>query len=241
MTSVSVNPSAVCSVSIVPTRDGSASSAIDAENCAESATMLMPQTTHTATSAHAGSPPNSKPDRRGAAAADRHRDDGERRAPEAVGEKARADAADRARPRWSRTPRAWPRSRRVAGGQRQREARVEEHADPRPHRVELPHVAEIAQIGEPQRHVAPRRRAHRADRSAARRAVGADAGEADQHRGGERAHRRQRRAECASRRRPSALNRCGDAEPSVSAPTRMPTISPMSPFAQVAASFMPTG
>ena len=40
---------------------------------------------------------------------------------------------------------------------------------------------------------------------------------------------------------PSALNRCGDADPSVSAPTRMPTISPMSPFAHDAASFMPIG
>src|SRR6266542_999142 len=58
--SVSVNPSAVCSVNIVPTRDGSASSAIDAENCAESATMLTPQTTQTARSAHA-EPPNSSP------------------------------------------------------------------------------------------------------------------------------------------------------------------------------------
>src|SRR5947207_9095798 len=60
VTSVSVNPSAVWSVSIVPTRDGSASSAIDAENCAESATMLTPQTMHTATSTHAG-PPNKRP------------------------------------------------------------------------------------------------------------------------------------------------------------------------------------
>jgi hypothetical protein len=40
---------------------------------------------------------------------------------------------------------------------------------------------------------------------------------------------------------PKALKRCGVAEPSVSAPTRMPTISPMSPFAHVEASFMPTG
>jgi hypothetical protein len=55
-----VNPSAVCSVSIVPTRERSASSAIAAENCAESATMLTPQTMQTATSA-AGLPPNSKP------------------------------------------------------------------------------------------------------------------------------------------------------------------------------------
>jgi hypothetical protein len=40
---------------------------------------------------------------------------------------------------------------------------------------------------------------------------------------------------------PSALKRYGDAEPSVSAPTRIPTMSPMSPLAQVDASFMPTG
>jgi hypothetical protein len=60
VTSVSVNPSAVCSVSIVPTRERSASSATDAENWAESATMLIPQTMHTATSA-TGEPPNSSP------------------------------------------------------------------------------------------------------------------------------------------------------------------------------------
>src|SRR5207244_11942031 len=57
---VTVNPTAVWSVRIVPTRDGSASSAIDAENCAESATMLIPQTMHTATSTHSG-PPNKRP------------------------------------------------------------------------------------------------------------------------------------------------------------------------------------
>src|SRR6478735_4575608 len=60
VTSVSVKPSAVCSVSIVPTRAGSDSSAIDAENCAESATMVMPHTMQTATSAHGG-PPNRSP------------------------------------------------------------------------------------------------------------------------------------------------------------------------------------
>jgi hypothetical protein len=43
-------------VSIVPTRDRSASSAIDAENCAESATMLMPQMIVTATSRIGGPP-----------------------------------------------------------------------------------------------------------------------------------------------------------------------------------------
>ena len=43
VTRVSVNPSAVCTVSIVPTRERSASSAIEAENCAESATMVGAQ------------------------------------------------------------------------------------------------------------------------------------------------------------------------------------------------------
>src|SRR4029453_991682 len=40
---------------------------------------------------------------------------------------------------------------------------------------------------------------------------------------------------------PNALKRYGDAEPSVSAPTRIPTINPMSPLAQVDASFIPIG
>ena len=40
---------------------------------------------------------------------------------------------------------------------------------------------------------------------------------------------------------PNALKRCGAAEPRVSAPTSNPTISPMSPFAQVDASFIPMG
>ena len=51
-----MKPSAVCSVSIVPTRDGSDSSAIDAENWAESATMLMPHTMQTATSGQMAPP-----------------------------------------------------------------------------------------------------------------------------------------------------------------------------------------
>ena len=40
---------------------------------------------------------------------------------------------------------------------------------------------------------------------------------------------------------PSALKRCGLAEPSVSAPTSRPTTRPISFFAQVEASFIPTG
>ena len=40
---------------------------------------------------------------------------------------------------------------------------------------------------------------------------------------------------------PNAPSRCGDAEPRVSAPISAPTSSPMSPLAQLAAIFMPTG
>ena len=91
--SVSVKPRAVCSVSMVPTQARSDSSAIDAENCAESATMATPQTRHSATS-HDRVAAEEEPHRRRAAAAHRHRHDGDRRAAEAVGEEAGADRAD---------------------------------------------------------------------------------------------------------------------------------------------------
>ena len=91
-----MKPIAVCSVSIVPTHARSDSSAIDAENCAESATMLTPQTRQSATSQHRVAA-EQEPDGRRAAAAHRHRHDGHRRAAETVGEEAGADRADRAR------------------------------------------------------------------------------------------------------------------------------------------------
>ena len=61
VTSVRVKPRAVCTVSIVPTAARSASSAIDAENWAESATMLMPQHRCTPARAAAGLAPKRKP------------------------------------------------------------------------------------------------------------------------------------------------------------------------------------
>src|SRR5262245_38339746 len=60
VTSVSVKPMAVCRLSIVPTHGGGDNSAIDAENCAESATMVTPQTMQISAS-HDGDPPNSNP------------------------------------------------------------------------------------------------------------------------------------------------------------------------------------
>jgi hypothetical protein len=50
----------VCTVSIVPTRLRSLSSVTEAENCAESATIVRPHTMPIATMIHAG-PPNAKP------------------------------------------------------------------------------------------------------------------------------------------------------------------------------------
>jgi hypothetical protein len=94
-------------------------------------------------------------------------------------------------------------------------------------------VPEVAKVREAQRHVAPCHEDGARIEARRRREVGSDAAaSADTD------------ATATGTRQSTpayALNRCGDAEPSVSAPTRMPTISPMSPFAQVDASFMPTG
>jgi len=136
------------------TQARSDNSAIDAENCAESATMLIPQTTQSAAS-QAGSPPNSRPTvaaqlplRVIAAMVSVVRPS-----------RSRARRLRRAdRPCGDRRERCeLGRRRRDTGRQRQREARVEEDADPRPHRVQLPHVTEISEVREPQRDVAPRR------------------------------------------------------------------------------------
>ena len=54
VTSVSPKPRLVCSVSAVPMYAGSASSVTAAENCAESATTLAPQTRPKAISTQAG-------------------------------------------------------------------------------------------------------------------------------------------------------------------------------------------
>ena len=59
-TSVIAKPTHVCVVSAVPTYAGGESSVIAVENCAESATTLMPQTI-AMTSVSAGGPPNVRP------------------------------------------------------------------------------------------------------------------------------------------------------------------------------------
>ncbi len=119
--SVNVNPSAVCSVSMVPTQARSDNSAIDAENCAESATMLTPQTMQSATSQPGRRRTGVR--RRGAAPAHRHRHDGDRRAPETIRQEAGADRADRPG-RDGRERRELGRCRRLVRRQRQREARI---------------------------------------------------------------------------------------------------------------------
>ena len=84
-----------------------------------------------------------------------HRDHRQRRATEAIGERTAGDASDgtdadrRERRQLCRT------ARRLCG-HRHRKARLQEHADPRPHRVVLPHVAQVAEVGETQRPHAPR-------------------------------------------------------------------------------------
>src|SRR5262245_10288142 len=59
-TSVIANPTHVCVVSAVPTYAGGESSVTAVENCAESATTLMPHTSATA-SVSDGDPPNVRP------------------------------------------------------------------------------------------------------------------------------------------------------------------------------------
>jgi hypothetical protein len=54
------NPAQVCTVNMVPTRDASESSATLAENCAESATTVIPQTIQT-TPRITGEPPKRRP------------------------------------------------------------------------------------------------------------------------------------------------------------------------------------
>ncbi len=58
LTKVRRNPAQVCSVSMVPTDSGSLSSAMLAENCAESAIIVMPQMTATTLTIHGSAPSN---------------------------------------------------------------------------------------------------------------------------------------------------------------------------------------
>src|SRR5438034_8079549 len=85
---------------------------------------------------------------RGAGGGDRHRDHRERRPSPAVGRHATQPAAERADGDHQErgAARVEP---RIAPAASHPEALREEDADPRPHRVELPHVPEIAEAREP--------------------------------------------------------------------------------------------
>ena len=83
-----------------------------------------------------------------------HRRDRQGRPPEAVGERARGDAAHRPGGDDEERDRARALGRHVAA---QREAGRQEGRDPGPHRVELPHVAEVAEVREPHGRLRQRR------------------------------------------------------------------------------------
>ena len=76
----------------------------------------------------------------------RHGGDRQRRPPEAIGQRAGSDAAHRARSHDEECDGAGALCRHVAA---QREAGRQEGRDPGPHRVQLPHVAEVAEVREP--------------------------------------------------------------------------------------------
>ncbi len=87
-----------------------------------------------------------------------HRGDGQRRPPVAVREDAGHDASD---PADADDEEGRERGRGRVIGAGGREARRDEQRHPRPHRVELPHVAEVAEVRELDRPVAERRRRDR--------------------------------------------------------------------------------
>ena len=239
VTSVSVKPSAVCRLSIVPTHGGGESSAIDAENCAESATMLMPHTMHTR-SERPGRSAEEQPDRRRAGAADRHGDDGDRRSPDAVGEKAGDDAADGAGADRRERDAAWPqRGPRRGSASCQNSRRERRRSMPTSHRAPT-----CVRGSRGWRGATARRATRRARAVGSKRGVGLRFGPMLTARISTPANAALTDAAIKVARQstpPSALNRCGAADPSVSAPTSKPTMKPMSLVAQVAASFIPIG
>ena len=200
VTSVSVKPSAVCRVSIVPTRARSDSSAIDAENCAESATMLMPQTRHSATS-QTGSPPNRSPTVAAQLPLTAIARDRERRAPEPVGEEARRRRSRSRRRRSSRTPRASPpAARRPAAASARSSRRGTRRSTPTSRRAPT-----CGRDSRGWRAAAARRARPSSTTRGSKRGAGARFGPTPakpiSDGGDERARRRERRAGSASRRR----------------------------------------
>ena len=91
-----------------------------------------------------------EPDEQAARAAQAHRRGGDGGAPHAVGQKPRRHAAQRARAD-DDEGRAFGHRHRLPA---RLEARAEHHGQPRPHRIQLPHVAEVSEVGEPHAAVA---------------------------------------------------------------------------------------
>ena len=146
VTMVSRKPRQVCRVSAVPTYSTGEYSLTSAENCAESATTAKPQTITSAKN-HTGAAPKTDGGQRRAGRARPHRPDRDARAAEAIGEPAGERAAGGAAADGEkRGERSGGVGRRGAG---RGEAGGGEHGNPGPHRVELPHVAEVAERREP--------------------------------------------------------------------------------------------
>ena len=144
VTPVSRKPAAVCSASADPAVPGGASSLMAVENWAESAITVMPQTTSTARMTAVGAP-----NRRPAAIA---LDPESAMAaivrvvrPSLSARRAGRDAADGARRHHQERDAAGTGGIDLAGDG---EAGGDEGRHPGPHRVELPHVAEVAEVGQ---------------------------------------------------------------------------------------------
>ena len=241
VTDVSRKPVAVCSASADPAVPAGASSLTAVENWAESATTLTPHVASTATSSPAGAP-----NRRPAATA---LDPDTAMAAIVIvvrpSRSARAPATTHPIPPAATTPNATPLA--ADGPMSAVAARLAATNDgnPRPHRVELPHVAQVADVGEAHRSLGEgvarhgqaepcRRDGHRSlAHGHQRQDAGHQAGQAGGHRPRPSSRRRRAFPRLAARGVPP--------EPSVIAPMRMPTASPRSRPNQPASTLSATG
>ena len=167
----------------------------------------------------------------------------ERRAAEPVGQRAGDDAADAAGRHDTEGDRA-----RASGGRAaaERKARGEEYGDPRPHGVELPHVAQVADVGQADRWLGEGAACHA--QAEARRRGGRTAPRAPRPSARTAATRQGMLLAAtttpASRSRasvPAARKACGDAEPMVIAPMIVPTARPRRRSNQPARTLSATG
>ena len=141
----------VCTVSIVPTRLRSLSSVTDAETRAEVRDdREAPH--HPDHDDDPRRPTEREADHQCAGAADDERCDGDGGTTDAIGGPAAGEASQRAARDHQKRDDAG--ADRWGSAVAQRKAGGEEAADPRPHRVELPHVPEVAEICQAKRRTA---------------------------------------------------------------------------------------